>query len=165
MPNGLKIDDLLRAERTREQMAEGSEISAKSTQPIDVRFRRETTHQVFQAGANNELEDVGPGKGSLSRKIDRVGDLHVSHAQSGAASDLGAEVHSAGIRDVHNRPEGRQLTGEIPILVPSVERKGFVEAKIVFADGSQAEAHITAVSEVDRSDPLLALGGCTAGYD
>ncbi len=165
MPNGLKIDDLLRAERTREEMAEGSEISAKSSQPIDVRFRRETTHQVFQAGANNELEDMGPGKGSLARKVDRVGHLHVSHAHSGAASDLGAEMHSAGIRDVHDRPEGRQLTGEIPILVPSVKRKGLVEAKIVFADGSQAEAHITAVSEEDRSDPLLALGACTAGHD
>src|SRR5271170_3451597 len=115
MPNGLKVDDLCRTERTGEKITERGEITAKSSQPIDVCFWRKATHQVFQAGANDEPEDMGPGKGSLSRKIDGVGHLHVSHTHSSATPDLGAEVNSACIRDVHNRPERRQLFGEIPI--------------------------------------------------
>jgi hypothetical protein len=128
MLNGLKIDDLLRAEGAGEEIAEGGEISAKSSQAIDVCFWRQTTHQVFQAWADDEPEDEGPAEGSFPRQIDRVRYLHVSHAPASAASDLGAEVHSAGIRDLDQRPKGRDLAGEIQVLVTSVERQGFVEA-------------------------------------
>src|SRR5271156_5066027 len=99
MRNGLKVDDLLRVEGAGEQIAEGGEVSAESSQAIDVCFRRQTSHQVFQAWADDEPEDQGPAKGSFPRQIDRVRYLHVSHAQAGAASDLGAEVYSAGVRD------------------------------------------------------------------
>src|SRR5450631_3091715 len=165
MRNGLKVDDLLRAEGAGEEIAEGGEVSAKSSQPVDVCFRRQTTHQVFQAWADDELEDAGPGEGSLSRKIDRIGHLHVSHAQSCTASDLGAEVDSAGIRDVHKRSEGRDLPGEIPVLVPSVQGQGLVEAEIMLADSRQTETHIAAIGEEGRGDLLLGLGVVSAGYD
>ncbi len=102
MPNGLKIDDLFRAKRTSKKIAKRGEIAAKSSQPIDVCFWRKTPHQVLQAGANDELEHIGPGESSLSRKIDRIGHLRVSHTDSGDAANLGAEVDSAGIRDVNN---------------------------------------------------------------
>src|ERR1700684_170761 len=107
MRNGLKVDDLLRAEGAGEEIAERGEISAKSSQPIDVCFRGQTTHQVFQAWADDESEDKGPAEGSFSRKIDWVRYLHVPHAHSGAASDLGAQVHSTGIGDLYERPKRR----------------------------------------------------------
>ncbi len=57
------------------------------------------------------------------------------------------------------------MTGEIPILVPSIKRKGLIEAKIVLSDGSQAEAHIASVSEEGGGDPLFALRAGAAGHD
>ena len=107
MRNGLKVDDLLRAEGAGKEIAERGEISEKSSQSIDMCFRRQTTHQVFQAWADDEPEDKGPAEGSFSRKIDRVRHLHVSHAHSRAASNLGAQVHSTGIGDVDKRPKRR----------------------------------------------------------
>ncbi len=62
-------------------------------------------------------------------------------------------------------PKDANLPGEIPILVPSIEGKSLIEAKLVLADGSQTEAHIAAVSEEGRGDPLLALSAGAAGHN
>src|ERR1700733_12523374 len=165
MPNGLKVDDLCRAERAGEQIAEPGEIPTKPAQPVDVCFWSQTANQVLQAGADDELEHMRPGEGSLARQVDRIGHLGISHADSGDAADLGAEMNSACIRDVNDRPENGQLPGEIPVLVPSIQREGLIEAEIVLSDGSQAEAHVTSVSEEDRADLLLALSAAAGGDD
>src|ERR1700678_2202100 len=122
MPNGLKVDDLFRAERAGEQIAARGKISAKSSQAVDVCFWSQAANQVLQAGADDELEHMRPGEGSLAGQVDRIGHLRVSHADSGDTADLRTEMNSACIRDVNDGPESGQLPGEIPILVPPIQR-------------------------------------------
>src|SRR6201986_978232 len=111
-------------------------------------FRPHTPHQIVQAGADDNPEDMRPGERALARKVDRIGNLRVTHAHTGHASNLDAEVNSARIRDVNDRTKSRQLAGEIPVLVPAVQRKRLIEAKPMLSNGSHAEPHITSVSKV-----------------
>src|ERR1700732_3072157 len=104
MPNGLKVDDLCRAEGPCEQIAKRGKISAKSSQPVDVCFWSETAHQVLQARADDELEHMRPGKGALAGEVDRIGHLRVSHTDSGNAADLGTQMDSACIGNMYHRP-------------------------------------------------------------
>jgi hypothetical protein len=47
----------------------------------------------------------------------------------------------------------------------AIEGKRFVEAELVLADGSQADAHIASVGQVGIGDPLFAFGAIAAGDD
>src|ERR1700677_3103584 len=165
MPIGLKIEDLFRAERTDAEIAEGGEISVEPSQPVNVWFRPPASDQVLEAGADDELEGMGPAKGSLAGEVDRIRHLGISLAHSGDSSDLGAEMDSARVRDMDHGTEEGQLPGKIPIFIPAIEGKRFVEAELVLADGSQADAHIASVGQVGIGDPLFAFGAIAAGDD
>src|SRR6202012_180938 len=110
--------------------------------------------EIFQAGTDDELEYMGPGKGAFSRKVNGICHLRVAHAGSGDSSDLGAEMDPAGVRDVDHASDGCHLARKIPIFVPAVERKGFVEAKGMFPNRSQPQAHIASIRQIDGSDLL-----------
>src|ERR1700679_3668365 len=108
-PAGLQVRNLHRAERTGEQIAEGSEISAKPSQPVHVGLRLQTPHQILQAWADDKPEHMRPGKRPFARKVDRIGHLRVTHAHSGGAADLDAEGNSARIREMNDQPKLAQL--------------------------------------------------------
>ena len=165
MPNGSKVEDLFRVEPTGAEIAKGGKISIESPQPVDVCFRPPAADQVFQAGAEDEPEDEGPGEGSLAGEVDRISHLRIPQAYSGDSPNLGAEVDSACVGDVYHGTEEGQLPGKIPVFIPAIKGKRFVEAELVVSDGSQADAHIASVGQVGIGDPLFALTAIAAGDD
>ena len=145
MPNGLEVEDLFRAKPTGAEIAESGKISIESSQPVNVCFRPQASDQVLQAGADDKSEDMGPAEGSLAGEVDRIRHLRIPQAHSRDASNLGAEMDSACVGNMHYRTEEGQLPGKVPVFIPAIKWKCLVEAESVLTDGSHADAHVASV--------------------